>query len=1436
MTLILLMGITAKAYTTVPGFVGETWQDHKDMDDIFNPNFGNGSQENPWKIKSAMGLAYLAYMVNVEGNTYEGSYFQIADNINLTNYVWVPIGLNKEHPFKGTLTNGTKDGKPCVITGLKIHSNSTETTQYFGLFGLLQGTVEGLVIKYQSIDINTPNEFQVGILCGELGSTLKEKKGSVSRCTVEGMTVDATINVTSDNHMTSVGGLIGEVQNFTLLESNLARTTIQATGPLRSGGVFGAVYNDQVITDCHAVVMMTIQNATDQQASAGGITGHCYGLACDKTELKICTASGDIAVRGDGTHVVLGGITGYAHYLQKLTMCTTSVSLSGGHTMGGLIGFYDEMNSASSIGIYQCFCSSFVDAKKATYAGGLFGHLIFGNNYQSNYWVGSMGVGQPYTTFAGTMTKPESTDSKYGIIVGYVENDKDPENFGFFHYDRKMCNLQLNGMGWNSGRWNPSDSYRLVSTFDSPTPQDGVYAYYQEAWFGKISMHLNNKEIFFDSNMKVACAPFIVTNDYKIYYNAYDVTADFLVEKFLNETTGEELATFQFVTPAPTCVELNDKQVKLLDPGEAVIIVNCRGLQRKVHLDITYGIPWSGSYSSSYDFIAGKGTAKEPYVIQKAEQLLRVAYMSYYNETTYNKEGVHYILANDLFINKHLLQENEEPRSDALTRWTACDWRAVLHGNGKTIYGLYNTTPLTGSGSRGLFGKVSGTIEDLAVVDAYVSAADDAPGVNAGIICGELAENGVIQRCLVHGRVLSTGYAGGICGYAESSNTHITDCFVAAHVGWPETPMNFNGAAIVEVTPEEMDRCVSISKVEDKGNGLVHGLTSDDSRADNCYFDRQMMSVELQTKGATLTKDLISGTILDNNSNWTASQGSYPMLKQFAHTPYGAILSLPISFYVDDSKVDRSGSITEIFEFPTENVRWWAHNGNKYLDVINLCGAASPNGKTYDNTEFLCVEPTNSKGESTKPLRVTAVNVDSDIAGIKFKDPEAERACMAAFNDNGDGFITLREAFEASDEEFKTFNNQAANVKYFPEMRYFSGVTTLKEDMLSGLNNLEEVVLPNALTKIATNAFNGCASLKEVELPFQFNTLEEGGFYGSGIKDILVNEKNPTCTSIDGALYQYDRYEDGKVMLMAYPPGRGKESATLSVPLSTILPNAIYKVPGLKNVYIDNCLPEGEMAVLEDDGIVHEDPNEVMHIYVNDGSFNSQLFEEYCDDDMWGELYMEENCLDIYYPLTVTSAGWATLYIDFPTELPQGLTAYVALEKDSLNNVVVLKDVGRLIPRSTPVVIKADAPGLYPLLKYEGAVPDIAKYNNKFIGSFIGQDDRWGVPVNQETSDDGSILTLGRNSAGVLGFYKYNGVMIPPYRAYLTYNLVTEGPLQAAAYWRIVFYDDTVGIQDMNADRLPAENVYYTIDGRKLQGKPTKRGLYIINGKKVVIR
>lgn len=1424
-----MVSMNASAYTEVPGFDGETWLDHANVDDIFNLNFGDGSEGNPWKILSAEGLACLALKVK-EGYTYDGVYFEIAKDINLgTNgivRIWVPIGPDTEHAFKGTIKNGSDaQGNPYVISGMTIRANGIGTTKNFGLFGVLHGKVEGLVIKNAKITVNTDDDFAIGTLCGEFGtSEIGKRLGSVSRCTVEGTTI-----TTSSSSSPAIGGLIGIVNNYSELTSNLARTTINATGPVNVGGVFGEVYANQAISDCHAVVNMNVKNETASETAAGGITGYCYGYQCSITELVACSASGDIAVNGSGT-AIIGGITGHARNLQKLSYCTTSVSLSGAHTMGGLIGYYENMTNASSQGINQCFCSSFVDAKKAVYAGGLFGHLSFEWRYSVQYCVGRYGQGnQVFTTFAGTMTKPENSE-RYGIIVGYVERDDNPDEFGYFRFDRQMCNVQLNGVGWSSTKWSTSDDYRLVDPFDSPKPQDGVYAYYQEAWMGELAQELGGKESFYTANMKVACAPLIITNDYKYYFNAYDVTIDFLVEKFVNQTTGEELATYQLASPMPSCLEFSDKKAKLLDPGEALVIVNCRGAQRKVHLDITYGTPWDGNLEN-YNFIAGDGSAKSPYVIQRPGQLLRVAYGANAANSAYNKEGVHYILANDLFINKHLLQEDEEPRSDAVKTWKAYNWKAVLHGNGKTIYGLYDTE--SRNGARGLFAKVSGTIEDLAVVDAYVEAAVDADSISAGIICGELLENGSIARCLTHGVVKSNGYAGGICGYAESSNTHITDCFVAVHVGWPGEPLNYIGAGIVGATPEELTRCISISKVENYGD--VYGITRDDSRATDCYFDRQMMAADNSSKGSTFTKDLIVGTILNNNSGWTALSGYYPMLKQFAHTPYGQLLSLPISFsYNSDADFDLAGSINQIFEFPTENVRWWAHNGDAYLDVINECGAASPNGRTGDNVEFLIVEPTNSKSECTKPLRVTTVNVNADKAGIIFKDPEAEKACLVAFDNNSDNLVTLREAFGATDEQFQTFNENAANVESFIELRYFAGVTNLKEGMLSGLSKLKEIELPKVLTTISTNAFNGCASLEEIEVPYLFNNLEEGGFYGSGIKNILVNSKSTKCKSIDGVLYQIDSREDDKVMLMAYPPGRGEESATLSAPLTTILSNAIYKVPNLKNVYIDNCLPDGEMAELEEDGIIHEHDNDLIHVYVNDGSYDSALFEEYCNDDMWSDPYLEEDHLDIYYPLNITSAGWATLYIGFPTHLPQGLSAYIASEKDSVNYTVTLTDIGRVIPACTPVVIKG-AQGLYPLYRYEGTVPDIAKYNNRFIGSFIGQDDKWGVPVNQETSASGSILTLGHNSAGTLGFFKYNGEMIPPYRAYLTCNIVKEGPLQAAPAFRIVF-DAATGIQETVSVRIPADNVYYTLDGRKLQGKPTRRGLYIINGKKIVIK
>ena len=62
----------------------------------------------------------------------------------------------------------------------------------------------------------------------------------------------------------------------------------------------------------------------------------------------------------------------------------------------------------------------------------------------------------------------------------------------------------------------------------------------------------------------------------------------------------------------------------------------------------------------------------------------------------------------------------------------------------------------------------------------------------------------------------------------------------------------------------------------------------------------------------------------------------------------------------------------------------------------------------------------------------------------------------------------------------------------------------------------------------------------------------------------------------------------------------------------------------------------------------------------------------------------------------------------------------------------------------------------------------------------------------------------------------------------------------AARQLVIVVDDETTAVESekvtVNSEKFAAATVWYTLDGRKLSGKPTKKGLYIYNGKKTVVK
>ena len=1407
--------INARAYTEVPGFDGPTWYDGR----ASSFASGNGYYDNPYVITTAAELALLAYQVNEGGYEYFSRYFVLGADIDLSQKVkvdgqsqtlnWVPIGGNSYH-FEGVFLGNEKQ---FVIKGMTIRANSTEYTGNFGLFGELWGEVDNLKMTDANIEVSCQNA-NVGIICGSFGDPNKAFRNyttqglNLTNCWAEGtLTVD----------MCSVGGITGYAERYEAFRGCVAKTTINVSNRGDAGGIVGIVgKQNSEITDCHAVVNIT----SASNSYAGGLFGNSSSSSISK-----CTASGSIT--DDGTGIISGMI---GRFLKgKMSYCTTTVALSGAKYIGGYMG--EAYGQESGRELNSLFCSSFIDARQSTYAGGMVGCL----NRVSSSTTPLLET----CVFAGTIRTPEETPSNsgYGIVLGgtyrcsgiSVNDLIHPNSNWYASYDKNACNLPA---------YQNENTERLVakSIYDLTETDELLGLSY------RLPLLNMDENTVFKDNFQLAALPFIITNDDTNFFNTYDVTTTFNIGDIISPLTQKAVA--QKELPEQTSfLSITPTKAIPLDPGETVAQISYKGLTRKVYLKCVYGKAWNDNEPYNFEYGDGK-TAETPYLIRYAKQLEHALQVGKLNNRYFK-------LANDIFFNNHLLQEDETPK-DGARAWTPIDFIGHLDGNGKTLYGLYVNNDNSDAGSaHGLIGTLKGEVSNLAIVDASVSAHEQSnnPSVAAGILCGRTQGAANIRNCMVHGKVLSNGKSGGMVGFAkyeDNMGASFTDCFSCVHIGWPSGSSinNYYGCGLACGKPAEVVRCIATGKVEDY-LGFSYGLIEDAENITNSFFDRQMMAIDYWGREGRLhTKDLIANENFSNNSTWYIENHRYPILSQFKDTPYGNILSMPVLFDDDDD----AGHVTQIFEFPTENVIWSAYHDQQYVDVIMECGAASPNANTNDDTELLIARTTDSNSECTAALRTLAINVRvNGLVGIKFKYPATEEACITAFDANNDGILVLREAFESTNSVFKNnFNRIAGNVEHFPELRYFAGITNIEKGMLSNLPNLKDLQLPKQLSTISNEAFTGCTSLEEITTPVPFTGIKTGAFLGSSIKNIWTEPRCKKVYSRDGVLFSMA--DD----LLAYPQARGENAITLQGPLNNIHTSAIYKIPGLERIYIDNCLPDGNMAVLYPNGIVHEDEDQMVQIYINDGSYalvgdqdhdggycGAKLYREYLDDASWEE-FVDEDALHLYFPLNITSAGWATMYIDFDVELPKGLSAYIVTPYEQDATTVILKNVGRKLPHSTPIVIKSDEPGLYLLDKSPQLIDKsiINKWENRLIGTEIGNYDKFGTPVNQGTSNEGSVLTLGHNSNGELGFFFYNVTgMIPPYKAYLAVNSVEE-----AKQGICMIIDDSIddvlptGITSQSSSLTSQPAIIYNMMGMPIQGplQEQPKGIYIINGKKVI--
>lgn len=183
---------------------------------------------------------------------------------------------------------------------------------------------------------------------------------------------------------------------------------------------------------------------------------------------------------------------------------------------------------------------------------------------------------------------------------------------------------------------------------------------------------------------------------------------------------------------------------------------------------------------------------------------------------------------------------------------------------------------------------------------------------------------------------------------------------------------------------------------------------------------------------------------------------------------------------------------------------------------------------------------------------------------------------------------------------------------------------------------------------------------------------------------------------------------------------------------------------------------------------------------------------------------------------------WASYFAEEDLEIPEGLKAYIVTEIGETN--VEVQEI-QYIPQHVGVLLTYEEPayaeGELFAYAYEGETQEID--NNLLKGCSSA------TAVSALNSDDKNIYILYNDN-----FVKTTSGTIPAFRCYLE----VEYESGAQARLGITIDDSEInGISEnivVNSGKLA--NAIYDLNGRRMESSTLKKGLYIMNGKKIVVK
>lgn len=345
-------------------------------------------------------------------------------------------------------------------------------------------------------------------------------------------------------------------------------------------------------------------------------------------------------------------------------------------------------------------------------------------------------------------------------------------------------------------------------------------------------------------------------------------------------------------------------------------------------------------------------------------------------------------------------------------------------------------------------------------------------------------------------------------------------------------------------------------------------------------------------------------------------------------------------------------------------------------------------------------------------------------------------------------------------------------------------VKSVGESSFEGCSGLKSVTLPTDLAMIAKNTFLNCSSMTTVNIPVAVTKIEEGAFKNC---DKLVAVTLPS----------------GLVELgMSVFENSGLESITLPPEVTAIAQKAFYSCRNL----VSATLYAPQLTSYADDAFDDNATNRKISVLSDYVDTYKSNWSKYSNDIVPISLTLNANPKN-------TTEKWCTYYNAVANvTVPAGVTIYKA-QLDQANAKVLLSEVGgSIIAKGNAVMLKGSTSSI-----------NLSSAASAGSGDYTGNDLKGGTA----TPSTVAYTLAGIN--GVMGFYQYTGESLDPNKAHL--EVAASG---ARSF--IGFDSGTSTDVKLQTEADDSDQEWYTIDGRKLKGQPTQKGIYVKNGKKHVVK